>query len=50
MTTGMGDIRPVNGAARLAVSLQMITNLNLVVIAIGTAAERVLARDDRRAK
>jgi hypothetical protein len=36
MTTGMGDIRPVSGAARLAVSLQMITNLNLVVIAIGS--------------
>jgi hypothetical protein len=49
-TTGMGDIHPVSGAARLLVSVQMIASLYLVVIAIGTAAQRVLARDDRRTK
>jgi hypothetical protein len=36
-TTGMGDIHPVSGAARLLVSAQMIASLYRVVIAITTA-------------
>jgi hypothetical protein len=42
-TTGVGDIHPVSGSARLIVTGQMITSLYLVVIALGTAAQRVLA-------
>ena len=42
-TTGMGDIHPVNSSARLIVTGQMIARLSLVVIALGTAAQRVLA-------
>jgi hypothetical protein len=45
-TTGMGDIHPVSGAARLLVSGQMIASLFLIVIAITTAVQRVLARAD----
>jgi hypothetical protein len=41
-TTGMGDIRPVSGAARLLVSGQMFLSLFLVVIAVGIAFQRFL--------
>jgi Ion channel len=44
-TTGMGDIHPVSGTARLLVSAQMVASVFLVVIAITTAVQRVLARD-----
>lgn len=51
-TTGMGDIHPVSGVARSIVTGQMIASLYLVVIALGTAAQRVLAsrgtKDDDR--
>jgi hypothetical protein len=46
-TTGMGDVHPVSGGARLLVSGQMIASLYLVVIAISTAAQRVLAHDNQ---
>ncbi|MGO9154175.1 ion channel [Mycobacterium sp.] len=45
-TTGMGDIHPVSGTARLLVSAQMVTSVYLVVIAITTAIQRVLARGE----
>ncbi|PJE01326.1 potassium channel family protein [Mycobacterium sp.] len=44
-STGMGDIHPASHEARLVVSAQMITSLYLTVIAVGTAAQRVLVRD-----
>jgi hypothetical protein len=43
-TTGMGDIHPASGGARLLVSAQMIASLYLIVIAITTAMQRVLAQ------
>jgi hypothetical protein len=42
-TTGMGDIHPSSPAARLIVTAQMIASLYLIVIAITTAVQRVLA-------
>jgi Ion channel len=42
-TTGMGDIHPVSGTARVFVSAQMVTSVYLVAIAITTAVQRVLA-------
>jgi hypothetical protein len=44
-TTGLGDIHPASGAARLVVSAQMIASVYLVVIAIGTAVGRIFAPD-----
>lgn len=46
-TSGIGDIHPVSGAARLLVSAQMIANVYLVVVAITTAVQRARPRDDR---
>jgi hypothetical protein len=48
-TTGMGDIHPVSGNARLLVTAQMIASLYLIVIAITTAVQRVLAPAARHA-
>lgn len=42
-TTGMGDIHPISGDARLLVSGQMIASLYVVVIAITTAAQRMIS-------
>ncbi|WP_165762565.1 ion channel [Mycolicibacterium vulneris] len=42
-TTGMGDIHPVSSLARKVVSAQMVASLYLVVIALVTAVQRVLA-------
>jgi Ion channel len=39
-TTGMGDIHPVSGAARLLVTAQMVSSLALVVAALGIALNR----------
>jgi len=39
----MGDIHPVSGDARLLVSGQMVLSLYLVVIAVTTAAQRVIS-------
>jgi hypothetical protein len=44
-TTGLGDIHPASGTARLVVSAQMIASVYLVVIAIGTAVGRIFAPD-----
>jgi hypothetical protein len=49
-TTGMGDIHPVSGVARLLVLAQMIASLFVVVVAITTAVKRLLARGERRTK
>jgi len=46
-TTGMGDIHPASSYARLIVSAQMVFSFILLVIAIGTALQRGLARADR---
>jgi hypothetical protein len=40
---GIGDIHPTNGVARLLVSAQMIASLYLIIVAIATAVQRVLA-------
>jgi hypothetical protein len=45
-TTGMGDIHPVSGIARLFVLAQMIISVFLVVIAVVTALQRFAARND----
>jgi len=45
-TTGMGDMHPISGTTRLVVSLQVIASLYLTAIAVTTAFQRVLARDD----
>jgi hypothetical protein len=43
-TTGMGDIHPISGPARLVVTAQMVASLYLVVIAITTAVQRVISQ------
>ena len=43
-TTGMGDIYPASSYARLIVSAQMVFSFILLVIAIGTALQREIAR------
>jgi hypothetical protein len=45
--TGMGDIHPLSGGARLWVSGQLVLSLFLIVLALGIAVTRLAGRKDR---